>query len=82
MIKKDDLYEAIAECNGERNPNASTCIRLAAFYTILDHMEGREPVRDAVPYGSYSFASGDEVSTIVSYTGETEFANVIVIPPI
>lgn len=34
MIKLEDLEEAIAECQGQRNPNADTCIKLAAFYTI------------------------------------------------
>lgn len=38
MITTKDLQEAIAECHGERNPNAQTCIKLAAYYTILDHL--------------------------------------------
>ena len=40
MITEQDLQEAIAECEGQRNPNANTCIKLAAFYTIRDHMFG------------------------------------------
>ena len=40
MITELDLREAIAECEGARNPSASTCIKLAAFYTILDHLYG------------------------------------------
>jgi hypothetical protein len=42
MITEKDLKEAIAECEGERNPNANTCIKLAAFYTILDNMYGEK----------------------------------------
>lgn len=38
MISEDALREAIKECLEERNPNASTCIKLASFYTILDHV--------------------------------------------
>lgn len=38
MITEHDLAEAIAECEGQRNPNASTCMKLAAFYTIRDKM--------------------------------------------
>jgi hypothetical protein len=38
MITEKDLKEAIAECQGARNPNASTCIKLAAFYTILNNL--------------------------------------------
>ena len=41
MITERDLQEAIAECNGERNPNANTCIKLAAFLTIQKEMFGK-----------------------------------------
>ena len=40
MITEKDLQEAIAECQGERNPNANTCIKLAAFYTIRNELFG------------------------------------------
>ena len=54
MITEFDLQEAIAECKGTRNPNASTCIKLAAYYTILDNLYPKEehfadvPRNDAV----------------------------------
>jgi hypothetical protein len=38
MITEKDLRAAIAECEGMRNPNANTCIKLAAFYTILNNL--------------------------------------------
>ena len=38
MITEKDLKDAIAECQGERNPNANTCIKLAAYFTIYDHL--------------------------------------------
>lgn len=38
LITKEDLEAAIAECQGERNPNAQTCIKLAAYYTILENV--------------------------------------------
>jgi hypothetical protein len=46
MITEKDLRAAIAECEGMRNPNANTCIKLAAFYTILNNLypEKQEPV--------------------------------------
>ena len=50
MITERDLADAISECHGVRNPNANTCIKLASYYTIQDHMYG-EP--DRVRY-SYS----------------------------
>ena len=37
MITRKDLLEAIEKCQGQKNPNANTCIKLAAYYTILDH---------------------------------------------
>ena len=41
MITEHDLDEAIAACEGEIKPNASTCMKLASFYTIRDHLSGR-----------------------------------------
>ena len=48
MITRTDLLDAIEKCQGQRNPNANTCIKLAAYYTILDHTP-EEP--------KYSYAS-------------------------
>jgi len=38
VITERDLQDAIAECQGERRPNANTCIKLAAYFTIYDHL--------------------------------------------
>ena len=73
MIKKEDLLEAIAECQGQRNPNANTCIKLASFYTILDHMN-RETVEQN-PQSMYSFAN--ETENTITYQSGTEFADAI-----
>ena len=43
MITRKDLLEAIEKCQGQKNPNANTCIKLAAYYTILDHTPEDEP---------------------------------------
>lgn len=37
LITRRDLLDAIEKCQGQKNPNANTCIKLAAYYTILDH---------------------------------------------
>lgn len=37
LITRKDLLDAIEKCQGQKNPNANTCIKLAAYYTILDH---------------------------------------------
>ena len=39
MITVKDLQDAINECLNEQSPNAMTCIKLAAYYIILDHMK-------------------------------------------
>lgn len=72
MITKKELHEAIAECQGQRNPNASTCIKLASFYTILDHMR-EEPSSSEIP--NYSFAS--ETENTIKYQSGTEFADAV-----
>ena len=43
MITRKDLLEAIEKCQGQKNPNANTCIKLAAYYTILDHTPEDNP---------------------------------------
>lgn len=67
MIAEKELYEAIAECQGQRNPNANTCIKLASYYTILDHM-----IPEKVQ--SHSFAGNP---TSIAYSGDSEFAQII-----
>ena len=54
LITEKDLREAIAECEGTRNPNSSTCIKLAAYYTILNQMNNQTK-EESIP--NYSFAS-------------------------
>ena len=66
MITEKDLREAIAECEGQRNPNANTCIKLAAYYTILNQITGSE-----MP--GFSRDSG-ESETRIQYDGQSDFA--------
>ena len=71
MITKHDLQEAIAECEGQRNPTANTCIKLAAFYTIKQHLFPDEEF-------NYSFAPvPSENSNKVEYEGTSKFAQAI-----
>lgn len=77
MITEKDLQEAIAECQGVRNPNASTCIKLAAFYIIQEHLYGK-PEQTADPMPAYSYAGAPEpVETTIDYYSDTEFAQAI-----
>lgn len=65
MITEKDLQEAIAECQGVRNPNANTCIKLASLLTIKDHMVTQEQNT------GYSF-SQPKIDTL-TYNSGSEF---------
>lgn len=88
MITQQDLQAAIAECEGEKRPNANTCIKLAAFYTIKDHLypqqdnkETPEPVIQAYRGGSYSegykYSSDSEFGGIVAEKGAENIMPII-----
>lgn len=78
MITEQDLQEAIAECQGQRNPNANTAIKLAAFLTIQKEMFGQkdppsysyapapapEPVSYAPPETVGNYGSSDFLQAI------------------
>lgn len=75
MIRISDLQEAIAECQGEKNPNANTCIKLAAYYTILNQMTHPEDPTPLVPMAysadpaetpNFDLKSGSEFAELVN----------------
>ena len=70
MITNEDLKAAIAECEGAKNPNANTCVKLAAFYTILNQRQAPQQVNE------YSYAS-DPVYLPSYYSSETEFGQLV-----
>lgn len=69
MITEQALQEAIAACEGERNPNANTCYKLASYYTIRDKLFGS-------PVGSYSYAPPPAEERI-DYESGTEFGRLV-----
>ena len=71
MITEHDLHEAIAECQGSRSPNANTCMKLASYYTILDHID-KEKEETVIP--GYSFASSP---TFEVYSSKSEFGTIV-----
>ena len=71
MITVDELKAAIAEMQGERNPNANTCIKLAAYYTILNELQGKPDT------SGYSSVPAPSVSETVDYYSETEFGQIV-----
>lgn len=74
MITEQDLKEAIAECQGVRNPDANTCIKLAAFLTIQKEMFGSPQESQR-----YSFASApmEQIETVIEYESDTDFSKAI-----
>jgi hypothetical protein len=75
LITEQDLLEAIAECQGERNPNANTCIKLAAFLTIKNEMFGKSEHLQGteMSLAKYSFSAGPTIE----YSSDTEFSQAI-----
>ncbi|MBR0340758.1 MAG: hypothetical protein IJH64_00635 [Oscillospiraceae bacterium] len=77
MITVDDLDAAIAECQGERNPNANTCIKLAAYYTIRDHLTQNASFPDT----GASYAPAPQVietdERFIAFDKSTDFAKLI-----
>lgn len=76
MITLHDLQEAIAECEGQRNPSSSTCLKLAAFYTIKNQLfpEKVDKVKDE-DYQEPVFYS--RAANSVAYSSDTEFGKAI-----
>lgn len=71
MITENDLKQAIAECHGERHPNANTCMKLAAFYTIQDHMSGTPDIP------ALSFAAAPVPYEGIKYQSDTAFSRAV-----
>jgi hypothetical protein len=73
VITERDLDAAIAECQGKRNPDASVCIKLAAFLTIKRELfgEGKEAGQP-----QYSFASAPN-RNLIEIDSDSEFAKAI-----
>lgn len=70
MISVSEIEKAITNCQGDRNPDANTCIKLAAYYVILDHIDAK-----AKSLSRMSFAS--EPVEKVRFNGNSEFSEVI-----
>ena len=74
MITLHDLKEAIAECQGQRNPNANTCVKLAAYYTIRRELFGEEKEAEQP---SYSYAPAPDPDPVVVNDGDDDFARMV-----
>lgn len=78
MITEKDLQEAIAECQGQRNPTSTTCIKLAAFLIIKRELypeQDPEPFNEPPPV--YSYANQPEPAETITYDSGTEFSRLV-----
>lgn len=77
MITEQDLQEAIAECQGERNPDANTCIMLAAFYIIKNELFGKsEQFENGASYAAAPTVI-DTGERFIDYQKDTELSKLI-----
>ena len=72
MITETDLRQAIAECQGERSPNANTCIKLASYFTIQDHLYGAPDIS-----ASFSDAPESLPREGITYQSNTDFSRTV-----
>ena len=81
MITREDLEQAICECQAEREPNSNTCIRLAAFLTIRNYLYSDDLPRTEPPEQYYSYSAPPAVSRetpdTVNIDSESDFAQAI-----
>ena len=86
MITEKDLQEAIAECVGQRNPTANTCIKLAAFYTIKQNLYPESKPTPQDNGSGYSYSGDDDKLDLnqaksdyftVAYDSGSEFSRTI-----
>lgn len=80
MITEHDLQEAILECQGQRNPTATTCIKLAAFLIIKRELypeQDPEPFKEPPQVYSYSKEPPSEPPDEITYDSGSEFSEAI-----
>ena len=80
MITENDLLQAITECQAERDPDANTCKKLAAFYIIYNQLYGKPDTLRVSEQGQkrsagYSCdAQQTETPNIIDIRSGSEFA--------
>ena len=79
MITEYDLQEAIAECEGQRNPSMNTCIKLASLYFLKDKKFPEEKMTQLseIPMRSYSYSGEPIMDRIMYDKSDTEFVQTI-----
>ena len=65
MITKKDLVDAIERTQGQKNLNANACVKLAAYYILLDHIQE-----------SYAY-SGEPKSEFMKHAIRTDYKELL-----
>lgn len=76
MFTKAELIDAINELE-EGKHSIQNCGKLAAIYTVLDHLYPEEPRQEYTLARGYSGESEEEKAEIISDYGDTEFLSAI-----
>jgi hypothetical protein len=76
MFTKAELIDAINELE-EGKHSIQNCGKLAAIYTVLDHLYPEEPRQEYTLARGYSGESEEEKAEIISNYGNTEFLSAI-----
>lgn len=83
MITERDIDQAIAECQADRDPQAWTCIRLAAFLIIKKELFGKPEQLPAGPQmpqlqgASFAASPDPPEAQRIQYAGKSPFASAI-----
>lgn len=77
MITEFDIDSAIAECQGKKNPDARTCMMLAAFLTIKKEMFGKLEYNESPALYSYASPPENQSVETITYQSKTEFSQAI-----
>lgn len=75
MLTLREVENAIAELEDVRNPNASTCAKLANLYIVREHLGGESPAYTPVAYSQASapVMSAPAVSAKLEVSGNSDF---------
>lgn len=77
MFTKAELIDAINELE-EGKHSIQNCEKLAAIYTVLDHLYPEEPKQEYTLARGYSGEAEDPKAETIPKYGDTDFLNAIV----
>jgi len=77
LITENQLEAAIAEMQGQRHPNADTCLKLASYYTIRNELYPKTEAKPMIE-DRYSYAAPPvPQNSTIDYESDTEFGKAV-----